>query len=357
MPNQPLKEGERKGEVEVEIDGYVIQFKFTAKSPKAKLTIFDKTGAPQKEPRKLFNKLFGVNDFDIDSFLSLSPAKKTEKIKNLSGIDWADADAIYKEKFEQRTYQKRKAEELDAKIDDDPYNPELKEIDTVRINERVEKAVKANNDIIHIKNGVKSAQDKINDLFAEQEAIEEEIKEHQSKVAKGEKWLEGKEVQSIEGIQEELNQAIEHNKSVARNEEVGKLRAESVDIWKEVEDLTIDLEAIRQQKAEQLEASDMPVEGMTIEDGELFLNGLPFESDQINTAKRIIAGLQIQFAINKAESQEGDERVSISCFDGSLLDNDSIKEVEQWATENGVQLFVEMVDRNSDELKIEINES
>jgi hypothetical protein len=78
------------------------------------------------------------------------------------------------------------------------------------------------------------------------------------------------------------------------------------------------------------------------------LDGLPFESNQINTARKIIAGLEIQFALMSD--------VKIARFDGSLLDNKSIAEVENWAKEKGVQLFVELVDRDGDELKIEVQE-
>ena len=92
----------------------------------------------------------------------------------------------------------------------------------------------------------------------------------------------------------------------------------------------------------------MPVKGLKFDGESLTLDGQPFNSDQINTARRIIAGLELQYFKMKD--------VKIARFDGSLLDNQSLTHVKKWAEDKGIQLFVEFVERDGDKLKIEIDQ-
>lgn len=341
MPKKPLKDGERNGRVEIQIDEYLCQFTFNNKKAGTKFEIFDNTGQPQKEPKTLFKKLFGVKDFEIDKFLSLSASKQVEQIKEIIGIDWTDVDARFKELYNERTFLNRQVKEIDAKIEGRIWDSELKKIDTSELQAGIQKAAEHNATVRRIAQGVKDKKEQIS-------ALELELEKLKTDVQNGESWLITNKEENIDDLNKKLSEAIENNEKVEANAENGRLRDESGTLWGKIEHIEEEMNSIKELKAKELEAAEMPVEGLTFDGEELFLDGQPFNSDQINTARRIVAGLEMQFHLMSD--------VKIARFDGSLLDKNSLNHVKKWAEEKGVQLFVEMVDRDGDKLKIEVEE-
>ena len=341
MPKKPLKDGERKGEVIVELNDYTLEFRFNSKNQKAKLNIFDKSGEPQKAPATLFSKLFGVKDFNIDKFLSLSTAQKIEQIKDIIGIDWTDIDARYKELYDERRLLNRQVKEIDGEIADRPYDTKFKTIDTAELRIKIDKAIKTNSNLDRVEQGVEDRIAKIKELEQELATLKKEVKD-------GEEYLQNHKKIDVSQMQEELEKATEHNAKASENERIGQLRDKSSNMWKQIDEIEKEMEHIKETKKKELEAAKMPVEGLTFDDENLYLDGQPFESDQINTARRIVAGLEIQYHLLN--------EVKIARFDGSLLDKNSTEHVIKWAKERGLQLFIELVDRDGDELKIEVNE-
>ena len=51
------------------------------------------------------------------------------------------------------------------------------------------------------------------------------------------------------------------------------------------EHLNTELAAVEQAKKDAIASSQLPVPGLTFDDTQLYLNGLPFEPNQINTAR------------------------------------------------------------------------
>jgi hypothetical protein len=167
-------------------------------------------------------------------------------------------------------------------------------------------------------------------------------------IEKGNEWLSKHPAIDTTEIQNELNTAADHNASISENQKIGELRDKAIVIAKNLDAIQGEMDEINDTKKRELEDTPLPVTGMEMFDDKLMLDGLPFNDNQINTARRIIAGLELQFQMM--------EEMKIARFDGSLLDAVNLKAVEKWADERGIQLFVELVDRNGDDLKIEVNE-
>ena len=348
MPKKPLKEGEKKGKVSIDVGEYVCEFTFSEKNEKPKLNIFDSTGKPQSSPATLFKQLFGSERFDIEKFLSMSDNDKAQYVKNLIGIDWTDADNRHKELYENRRFLNRKLKELDAKNESIKIDPNLKKLDTSIISEKLKKAEETNSQINGIESGLSSRLSDVESKKKQIEALQAEVSKMQTEISKAEKWLNENKKIDTSSIHEEMEAAIETNERVNTQEIFLKSRNEAVETGKQIDEIESEMTEIRAKQKEELEAANMPVEGMTFEDNKLYLNGLPFDSGQINTAKKIICGLKLSLH-NAGE-------IKIDRFDGSLLDKDSMEEVQQWAKENDVQLFIELVDRENSDLKIEILE-
>lgn len=349
MPKQPLKENKASGEVAITTDDYIFEFKFNDKG-KQYLNVFDKEGTRYASPKTLFKEIFGAKEFSIDNFLSWSETKKVDFIKDLAGIDWEEVDQRYKELYDERTYLNRNVKEIDAKLIGVDLSETPVYIDIEPLKEKIKEAEVKNEPIIHVKNQMKAKESELQIVNEQLEQLLEKKRSLNEDLVKGNSWLEQHELVDIEPIQLQVIQAQENNYKYDSQENLRQLKDESVNTWMKISKIEKEMEEIKELKKSELENANLPIKGLTIDESKLYLDGLPFNSDQINTARRIIAGLEIEAALNV------NGEMQIASFDGSLLDNNSIKEVEKWAEENDLQLFIEFVERDGNDLVLKIQE-
>jgi len=348
MPEQPLRDGAQKGLIKINIGDYIVEFKFSARSQKPKLNIFDQSGNPQKQPATLFKSLFGITDFNIDTFINKPMSKQIEFIKDLTGIDWTDVDERFKTLFDDRRFKKKQLAEIEGEIAGRFYDESMVPVDTNELQNQFTKALEFNSKYQRIFDGCKSRETQVDDIEKQIEALKEKQTALQNEITDGQQWLHKNPVIDTTGLQKQITDANEHNASIAENTKVGELRSKAGTIADELETIQSEMDEINETKKRELENTPMPVTGMEMFDDQLLLDGLPFNDNQINTARRIIAGLELQFQLMSD--------MKIARFDGSLLDTENLKAVEKWADERGIQLFVELVDRNGEDLKIEVKE-
>jgi DNA repair exonuclease SbcCD ATPase subunit len=346
-PIKPTKQNSKRGHIEIDLGECVVKAIFSEGNEKVELSIVGKDGKPLSKPRTTLDKFAGIVDFDIMEFFNKRPKEQVDFIKQLIGVDFTDLDDQYKEFYEKRTYINARVKELEPQqipFDKTKINP----IDITGLQSKLQKANDENSKIKEVKSRQTERVSRITSIKTQIESLQKELTEIEEKQSQAKEWLSKNTEIDITSIQEEFNKAIDHNKQVENTIKASKLRQEFEKALEEQKALNEDIETIQETKKRIISESKIPVPGMTFDDDQLYLDGLPFEKSQINTARLIIAGLQINLALLKD--------IKIARFDGSLLDNKNIGEVEKWAKENGLQLFVEFVDRNEEGLKIEIKE-
>lgn len=348
MPEQPLREGAQRGNVKINVGDYVVEFKFSARSQKPKMNIFDANGNAQSKPATLFKKLFGVTDFNIDTFINQTATKQIEFIKEITGIDWADVDARQKELYDERKFKSRELKEIEGEIAGRFFDSSIVEIDVSEVTKKVNDAMTKNANVDRVKIGLSTKKIECENLKKTINELQAELNDVENDIAKGETWLENHKRIDIEPFQKEIEAAAEHNAEISTNKRVGELRDKAISTANQIEDIQKEMDEIKETKRRELENTPLPVSGLELDEDKLLLDGLPFNDNQINTARRIIAGLELQFNLMN--------EMKIARFDGSLLDNKNIEAVQEWADKKGIQLFIELVDRNGDDLKIEICE-
>jgi hypothetical protein len=100
------------------------------------------------------------------------------------------------------------------------------------------------------------------------------------------------------------------------------------------EDLTRQIDGIKQRKAETIEKAAMPVAGLGLSDGGVTLGGLPL--DQASAAEQLRVSVAIGLAMNP--------RLRVLLIrDASLLDADSLRLVAEMAQAADAQVWCEMV--------------
>ena len=118
---------------------------------------------------------------------------------------------------------------------------------------------------------------------------------------------------------------------------------------KQSQDYTTDIKKIDQDKIELIAGSSIPVKGLTFNEDGVFLDGLPFEDGQINTARIIEVGMAVACAMNPT--------LQVMRVDGSLLDKNTFKTVAEYAKANGMQVIYEVVDWEAGDEQIKYVES
>lgn len=355
LPAKPTKAGEKRGSINLDLDGINVGASFDAKKEKMSLVVSSPEGDKYDAPRTMLNELVGIIDFDVAEFMALSPAKKVEQLKRILGIDTTDLDKEYKKAFEARAESNRELKYLEAHTK--PYNPLATElIDVTQLEARRMALVttnlgRANQEKreAQLAREIEEGTARLARLRAEADELDARLTVMANEHMDVEAWLDDNPAASEEGIVAEIAAAREHNVAVANTTRELAHREDVKREQKKNEGLVAQLERIQADKEERIATVPMPVPGLSFTEDGLFLDGLPFESNQINTARQIIAGLQLCGALHKS--------VKIARFDGTLLDNVSLKEVEDWAATQDIQLFIELVARDGTEgLQIQISE-
>jgi hypothetical protein len=164
MPEQPLREGAQRGVVKINIGEYIIEFRFSARSQKPKMNIFDQSGNPQKQPATLFKKLFGITDFNIDTFINKPMSKQIEFIKDLTGINWDDVDARFKELYDERRFKSRELKEIEGEIAGRFFDEDVVSVDVTKLTEKLSKASDRNANVQRVQIGVDAKQKEVEEL-------------------------------------------------------------------------------------------------------------------------------------------------------------------------------------------------
>ncbi len=347
-PSKPTHQGTRNGEIEIDLGKIIVKAKFNEKNEKIIVSVENKEGAEYKSPRTMLDELVGVLDFDINEFLSSTPKKQVEFIKNIAGIDFSDLDEEYKSKFDERTFVNRKVKDLEAKaglFDKNKVTPHDLSVKTKELNEKR----KFNESYQDGWQQITDAKKRLETIQAEMAKLQREADELSESIQVGDAWLIAKENQPYNIASEEIEfeKLIEENKKIEENIRNQKAYEDFKVALETQKQLNEALEAIEHSKRSAISEAKLPVPGLSFNDDTLLYNGLPLESAQINKAQQIIIGLQLNLALIG--------EVRIARFEGSLIDDENMKQIEAWAVENDLQLFVEFVDR-SENLKIEVKE-
>lgn len=143
------------------------------------------------------------------------------------------------------------------------------------------------------------------------------------------------EPKNLDEIRDRLRVARTTNadvrKLVDRNKHVST--AERLD--GEYEQMTAQIQKRQADKLAAIAAAKIPVPGIEFGDGEVLLNGVPFE--QASDAEQLTASVRIAMALNP-------QLRVIRIRDGSLLDIDAMKLLAEMADKHDMQVWIERVD-------------
>jgi len=372
-PKNPIKDGENSATVEVQFGAFTVTRNFTPKGSTLEVTAND--DHKFTTPQKMLNLFVGK--------LTWNPSEWIVDAKNQMAtlLEVVDFD-FNKEAFEK---------ELEVSVIDDPRNSAIDVIDLARkdlyaerrdINRDLKQkqlAVKEQaeslpvgyenieevcvGDLIEKEKEIQINIDKSKTLKLEledcmgreelllrrEENLLKEVEKVQNDIAENKTVI--KEIQSaimdaprdgeeeIEAIHQKIKIASKINNVVSQVRQLDAMKTEADDLYTKSAILSVRLEAIENYKRDIIEKANMPVDGLSIEDGKLVFKGQPIE--QASHARKLEIAIAIGMALNP-------KLRIIRITDGEKFDSDSMAVIEKMADENDFQIWLEIMDESGE---------
>lgn len=370
LPTEPIKKGEERAKVSVTIGGnhfgsyseYILDMYFTAKDKKGRLTVTNADGESVKSPATFIKGLIGNVSFDIMKWLHDDKANKLKTIKALTGVsDEIDIiDIQIKKTKDDRKYKKQRAEDLEAILNNHAFTPQeidmySRTVDLLPIQQEmagiaksqqnydnvVNKVKEFNTNNDRLSNSIADKQQEIARLMNQIEAMEHEISQANINIQKGNEWLSVHSRPSIEAVNEKINQAILHNEKCSQIGNLASQQREMITCKEEANKMSIDIAALEDKKSSIISKSQFNIPGLTFTDDDIFLDNIPLEEGQINTARLFDVGTEVAIAMNP-------NLKAIFLHDASLFDKEALKVIIKKAEARGYQVIAELVSEDNE---------
>ena len=301
-PSSPKREGSViEPHLKVTLDNGIVVER-SGKSSSLKVT--DSNG--NKGGQQLLNSFIEKLALDLPKFMNQSSKEKANTLLQIIGV----GDKLYelenneKNLYDQRTAIGRIADQKDKFAKEMPVYTGVP-AEPVSVSELI-----AQQQAILARNGENERlrQNKIR-LQAERNALNEKVEMLESELARYKKQLHEKMEQleianktvaelqdeSTAELEESIRTVEETNKKILANLDRERAEKDAADYKEQYDYLTEQIEGVRQQKRDLLKGADLPLEGLTVEQGELIYNGARWDcmsgADQLIVAASIVRKL------------------------------------------------------------------
>ena len=364
-PKPALREGEDEGWIKVKLSGseqlheqdhLEVELHFERRddgSVRESFRVIDSTGEEAPEPRTLLKRLYETRAFDPLQFDRMSKAERRRVLMDVVGLDLSAFESKRKEIYDERTSvnaeSKRRSSVLkernlhedlpDQPISTDSLLQELRDAEESNSKSDVleREVAELQLSIGHTTSAIEDIEQEIaakKEFLAAKKAVLKKMKSNSTAIKKKIKELPS--VVSLEGIRKKISEAGAVNRKIAENESYLVEKNEVRSLADVAAALTQDLKDLDAQQDKMLQEAEWPIEGMSVDSEGVLLDGLPFESACLS--RRISASVNVGMSLNP-------ELRLLVCEDGSSLDMDTLKQIEEELKEKDYTMLVEVVTR------------
>jgi hypothetical protein len=361
IPAEPIRKGQDEAMVRLDLGDFTVTRKFRRKEDgefTTLLVVETPDGMRPKSPQTMLNELVGRFTLDPLAFSRMKPGEQFDAMKALvPDFDFDASIAADKADYERRTGLNRKAKETRVaaeaiavplepvhRVDEAPILADLARASdhNTAIVERKGRREQAVKDALHQRELIEEGKRQIERLLEEIRTYEQGIASHKAKAEEIEAKLAAApplpEPLDTAALASDLELAKRYNALHAAQEQSRALLKQAQDFHGQAELLTQAMEDRARKRSEAIAAAKLPVEGLTLGEGEVLVDGLPFA--QAAASKKIRISVALAMALNPKI------RV-LRIMDGSLLDSDAMKVVADMAAEHDFQVWIERVDDRS----------
>lgn len=354
----PIRRGASEALIRLDLGALKVTRRFRAKEAggfTTSITVENEEGARFPSPQAVLDALIGELSFDPLAFTRMKPADQFDTLRRFCpDVDFAAIDAANKRDFDERTAVNRKVKDLRAQAAGIAAPPEpVAPADEAGLIAELERAGEHNAEIERRKarraeaeRQAQAHRDVATRAGDRIVALRAEIAELTANATAA--------VEAAEAIEEKLaaadalpapivTAALLAKIAEARNANTlaaAQKRRRDLEDAAAAEEakataLTKALSDREAQKRAAIAGAKMPIDGLSLGEGVVLLNDLPF--DQASDAEQLRASIAIAAAMNQKL------RV-IRVRDGSLLDEDALALLGEFAKANDLQVWIERVD-------------
>lgn len=331
---KPVKDGEEKAIITIDLDQYVITRIFTdiGGDTKTTLKVEGAEGAVFLKPQKFLDKLLGALTFDPLAFIDMKEKPQVEMLLKLAGgeIDIEAMDVARGNAYDQRTTANQTVKTLSAARGEEPEK--LEKIDLSKIQNDMELSTQLRSDISDQRTKKLNKEAIIANLNDEIIDLEKEIVTINNYLIKADETI--RKYKPYDELKADIEKGIEHNIKVGDwnkwNQAGEDLKLYS-DKANEYTNAINDIDARKKKAIADLE---FPYPGLSFGAGGVVFNNIPLK--QASKAEQIRISMAIAMAMNPKL------RV-LRIEDGSLLDEDNLKLIHDLAEAKDYQVWIERV--------------
>ncbi|HJX49858.1 MAG TPA: AAA family ATPase [Candidatus Nanoarchaeia archaeon] len=351
IPDGVIKDGKDKSVIFLKFGDYIVKKTITAIN--TYLSVETKDGMKLKNPQTFLSDLVGKIAFDPMEFMRMDSKKQVDILKKVTGVE----EKINKLKdeesasMEERKLVGREKDKLTILCKDkiDPVNEPVSTSDIVT---EIKRLTKTRDSLIDQRKEAEQLKSVYVENCAKIEELENQIKSLKESNVKTETYLKSinfKSVnQQITDIENDINQKnilLENqdkvNNDYAKYKEYMQHKKEYEEVEKNYISLDKKVESIREEIKKTLSSNKLPVENLEINDNdELLYEGHSFantcDSSKLKVSVSICMKLNPKLKV-------------ILIREGSLLDDSSLKEIQDIANKEDYQIWIEKVCSEKDD--------
>ena len=238
--------------------------------------------------------------------------------------------------YNERTYIGRTADQKEKYAKEQPYFPDVPStpISASELIRKQQDILAQNGENQRIRENLHKLEqikqeitEKLQELLRKQDEVDEKLR-----IAR--LSAENLHDQSTAELEQNIADIEETNRKVRANLDKEKAEEDAKDYRAQYNALTTKIEAVREQKVELLKGADLPLPGLSVEDGELIYNGQKWDnmsgSEQLRVSTAIVRKLNPNCGFVLLDKLE-------------QMDLDTLQEFGQWLEQEGLQAIATRV--------------
>lgn len=306
------------------------------KGKNSDLKVTDPSG--KKAGQQLLNEFIEQLALDLPRFMEASGKEKAKTLLHIIGLDATIVELEKKEAeiFNSRQAIGRIADQKEKYAKEQPYFPDAPDepIAAAELIRQQQEILARNGENQRLRENLhtlEQEQQRINDQLAEllrqQTDIEEKVRVARLSAA-------DLHDESTAELEKNLAEIDEINRKVRANLDKDKAEEDAKNYRNQYRKYTLELENVRKEKADLLTSAELPLPGLSVQDGELIYNGAKWDcmsgSDQLKVAAAIVRKLNPKCGFVLLDKLE-------------QMDLDTLQEFGKWLETEGLQAIATRV--------------
>lgn len=300
------------------------------------LKVTDPNG--KKAGQQLLNEFVEQLALDLPRFMEATSREKAQTLLQIIGVGprLADLERQEKELYNERTYIGRTADQKEKYAKEQPYYPDVPSVPV-----SASELIRQQQEILAQNGENQRKRERRHQLEQEYQSVTEQIQALLAKQGQLEADLkiaretsEGLTDRSTAELEENISNIEEINRKVRANLDKDKAEEDAKGYREQYKRLTSQIEEVRSQKADLLKEADLPLPGLSMEDGELVYHGQKWDnmsgSEQLKISTAIVRRLNPKCGFVLLDKLE-------------QMDLDTLHEFGQWLEQEGLQAIATRV--------------